>query len=304
MANKDDKTKKMAARPLLLRETVHTHAGAVAVVFLAAAAALVWSAAAAFTPSGVLSVSFLDVGQGDAILIESPSGAQVLIDAGAGRGVLREISAHTSWLDRTLDVVIATHPDMDHIGGLPYVLERYNVAHVVESGVVDDGADAHALARAIADEAGVAMHTARRGQVFDLGDGALLEVLFPDRDVSGMEPNAGSVIVRLVYGDIAFLLTGDAPQAIEKYLVSLYGSSLSANVLKAGHHGSKTSSADVFMSAVGTTYAVISRGCDNSYGHPHREVLDTLAQFDVLVLDTCERGTITFVSDGRSVFLK
>jgi beta-lactamase superfamily II metal-dependent hydrolase len=108
----------------------------------------------------------------------------------------------------------------------------------------------------------------------------------------------------LVYGDTSFLFTGDSPQAIEKYLVSLDGTRLKSDVLKVGHHGSKTSSASVFVGYVSPQYAVLSRGCANSYGHPHQEVLDTFARFEIEMLDTCKEGTITFVSDGTTVRLR
>lgn len=251
--------------------------------------------------AGMLTVSFLDVGQGDAVFISAPSGRQLLIDGGKNRAVIRQLSRVMPWYDRSIDVVLATHPDADHIGGLPDVFARYDVDLVVHSSVQDaEGADAMAFDAAVADE-GVESIVAERGQTIDLGGGAYLEVLFPDRAVPLIETNTGSVIVRVVYGETSFMLTGDSPKSIEEYLVRLDADLLEADVLKVGHHGSRTSSSLAFVGFVAPEYAVYSRGCDNSYGHPHDEVKETFAKLSILTLDTCEEGTITFVSDGKTV---
>lgn len=273
--------------------------GIVLIIFFAITLGI-WWAVAREDRNGILTVSFLDVGQGDAIFIDAPSGRQVLIDGGKGRVVLRELGKQMPWYDRSIDLALATHPDQDHIGGLVDVLARYAVDTILESSVFDDGSDAKAFEEASARE-GAARFIAERGQIIDLGEGAYLEVLFPDRDVPGLETNTGSVITRLVYGETAFMLTGDSPQSIEKYLVQLSGEALASNVLKVGHHGSKTSSHESFVGFVNPEYAVYSRGCDNSYGHPHADVRALFARFEIETLDTCEEGTITFVSDGRSV---
>jgi competence protein ComEC len=249
----------------------------------------------------MMRVSFLDVGQGDAVFIEAPNGRQMLIDGGKSRAVIRQLSHVMPWYDRTIDVVLATHPDADHIGGLPDVFKRYRVGLILESSVRDeDGVDAEAFEKAAADE-GAERLVAERGQVIDLGGGARLEILFPDRGVPGIETNTGSVIVRLVYGEISFMLTGDSPKAIEEYLVRLDGKSLESEVLKVGHHGSRTSSAFSFVGFVSPEFAVYSRGCDNSYGHPHDEVKEVFAKFGIPTVDTCEGGNITFISDGKTV---
>lgn len=263
----------------------------------------VWWAVAREERSGILAVSFLDVDQGDAIFIDAPSGRQVLIDGGKGRVVLRALGKQMPWYDRSIDVILATHPDQDHIGGLVDVLARYAVDTIVESSVFDNGSDAKALEEAAARE-GAERIIAMRGQVIDLGGGVHIEILFPDRDVPGLETNTASIVARLVYGDTSFMLTGDSPQSIEKYLVLLSAEELASSVLKVGHHGSKTSSHESFVGFVNPEYAVYSRGCDNSYGHPHADVRALFARFEIPTLDTCEEGTITFVSDGRSVSLR
>ena len=276
----------------------------IVVLILFALAIGIWYAVISEDRGGKLTVSFLNVGQGDAIFIDAPSGRQALIDGGRGRVVLRELARASPWWDRSIDVVVATHPDLDHIGGLPDVLARYRVGLVMRSSVLDEGSADSAAFDAAADaeaKQGAALLVAKRGQIIDLGGGASMEVLYPDRDVSGVETNAGSIVARLVYGETAFMLTGDAPQAIEEYLALLDGKELHSNVLKAGHHGSKTSSSALFVGFVNPNFGVFSRGCDNSYGHPHAEVVALFARFEILALDTCKDGAITFISDGTSV---
>lgn len=247
-----------------------------------------------------LTVAFFDVGQGDATFIESPTGVQVLIDGGPDASVLRALSTEMGFFDRTIDVVIATHADSDHVGGLPDVFERYAVATVVLTENTGESTTADEF-RTRAHEEGAALHLARSGTVYDLGGGALLTILFPDRDVALLESNASSIIARLEYGETEFLFTGDAPAAVEEYLVSVHGSALQSDVLKVGHHGSKTSTSELFLEAVAPTYAVISAGKDNRYGHPHADVLKTIADAGAQSLGTYEEGTLTFKSDGKNI---
>jgi competence protein ComEC len=269
---------------------------------LAIALLVVWYAVVAEERNGVLTVAFLDVGQGDAIFIDSPTGRQVLIDGGPGRGVLRELSSVMPFYDRSIDVVLATHPDADHIGGLVDVLERYRVSFVIRPGISNDTPISSSFIERTKSEKAEEIF-ARRGQVFYLGSGARLEILFPDRDVSDVETNTGSIVARLVYGDVSFIFTGDSPQAIEEYLLALDGEALAADVLKAGHHGSRTSSGELFVGFVRPKYAVLSYGCDNQYGHPHAEVLDTLNKFEIDTIDTCTKGTIIFKTDGSNLIV-
>lgn len=248
-----------------------------------------------------LAVSFLDVGQGDSILIETPSGADVLIDAGRDRSALRRIGQELGPLDRTIDMVIATHPDADHIGGMPAVFEQYGVRSYVSSGVRSDSNPSLALQGSVLEEAGVKTILAKRGSRIHLGDGVYADVLFPDRMVPAMETNTGSVIVRLVYGSTAFMLTGDAPDEIEDWLVALDSDSLKSTVLKAGHHGSRTSSSEAFIAATDPEIVIVSAGKDNSYGHPHAEVVERIQNSGATLYSTAEQGTIRLESDGASV---
>lgn len=249
---------------------------------------------------GRLTVSFLDIGQGDSIFIDSPTGNQMLIDGGPGSIVLQRIAEVSPWWDRSIDVVLATHPDIDHTNGLADVFARYDVRYIFlpsVKGVTDDWL---ATLRA-ASSTSAHKIIEQRGQVIDLGGGAYAEILFPDRLLPNVDTNDASAVVHLIYGTTSFLFTGDLPQAEENYLVGLDGASLHADVLKAGHHGSKNSSSAAFIADVNPSYAVFSRGCDNKYGHPNQEVVDRFASFGIPTSDTCTEGTVTFVSDGHRV---
>lgn len=261
---------------------------------------LVWAnVITSHTP--LLRVSVLDVGQGDAIFIQSPTGTQILIDGGRDRSVLRRLPREMPLLDRSIDVVIETHPDADHIGGLPGVFDRYRVSYFLSPGVEHSTSDTLALAYALQSERGVTSVTARRGMRLDIGGGAYIDILYPDRDIKTVETNTGSIVARLVYGDTAFMLTGDAPASVEEWLVALDGETLESDVLKAGHHGSKTSSSAVWLEMVSPEFVAISAGEGNSYGHPAPEVLERIRAEGAAILSTIEEGTIRFTSDGVAV---
>jgi len=271
-------------------------------IILGVFTALIWYAVLT-THRGNLRVSFLNIGQGDAIFIESPTGNQMLIDAGPNAKVLRELGKVMPFYDHSIDIALATHPDKDHIGGFADVLNLYNVNTFLEDGNesetnIDDTMEA------IADQKGVRRIIAERGMVIDLGGGAKIFILYPIGNVEGWETNRASIIAKLVYGNTSFMLTGDSPQEIEKYLVGLDGEKLDSDVLKAGHHGSRTSTSVEFVSAVTPTMAIISAGKDNSYGHPHKETIETLQAAHAEILSTAEMGTITLESDGQAIVRK
>lgn len=279
------------------------YAPAIIIGVLAFLSIFIWTKVLWNEQTPVLSVTFLDVGQGDAIFIETPSKRQLLIDGGPDGSVLRELGKVMPFWDRSIDVVVATHPDADHIGGLVEVLSRYEVSALIRSGVEHDTPVTRALFTT-RDERDVAEVIARRGQVFDFGDGVYVTILFPDRDVTHLESNTGSIILKVSYGEHSFLLTGDSPQAIERYIVSLDGGYIQSDVLKAGHHGSKTSSFEGFIGFANPKHVVVSRGCENRYGHPHQEVLEAFGKFELEILDTCAHGTVGFESDGSMLHVK
>lgn len=270
---------------------------------LCAGTIFVWYAVAAEERAGKLTVVFLDIGQGDAIFIESPTGNQVMIDGGPPGSVLRPLGKVMPFYDRTIDMLIVTNPDKDHFAGFLDVLRAYKVGAVMEPGTTGASAEYGAF-EALVEAESVQKLLARRGQKIQLGGGATLDILFPDRDVAGMNTNDGSIVARLSYGNTSVLFTGDAPQNIEHYLVALDGKKLKSDVLKVGHHGSRTSTSAEFVGVVAPSTAVISDGKNNTYGHPHQETLDTLAQFGTSVRRTDLLGTIVLVSDGETVKLR
>jgi competence protein ComEC len=268
-------------------------------VCLVAADAFIWQAVFVHERN-VLTVAFLDIGQGDAIFIESPNGNQMLIDGGRTKKVLRELADAMPFHDRTIDVVIATHPDSDHIGGLVDVLKSFDVHFFLVSGARSDTGFERSL-ESVAEEKNIPRLLARRGMNIALGRGAHFEILFPDRDVSDFETNDASIVGILRYGGTSFYLSGDSPQRIEKYLVGEYGDKLKVTVLKLGHHGSRTSTSEALLAAASPEYAVAQVGKDNPYGHPHQEVLDLLARFGIPLLRNDEDGRIVFKSDGETL---
>ncbi len=256
------------------------------------------------TQSNVLRVSFLNVGQGDAVLIQGPTGNQILYDAGPPTGAtLRALADELPFWDRSIDVVVLSHPDMDHIGGFPEVFKRYAIAVALEPGVTSTNGVYDESQAAIVRE-GAAHFIAKKGMLIDLGGGAVAEVLYPDHDTTDMETNSASIVLLIRYGETSFLLSGDLPKHIEEYLVGVYGEQLRANVVKIGHHGSRTSTSPYWLAAVQPDVAVISAGKENSYGHPHKEVIDTLAKTAVTTLITHEEKRIVFESDGTVVIRK
>lgn len=263
----------------------------------------VWYAVA-HTPPKVLRVSFLDIGQGDSVLVQGPTGRQMLIDGGPDQSVLRQLPKVMGPLDRTLDLVVETHPDADHITGLAGVFARYQVGAFMEPGRPDDTTPAAALAAAVATEPRLVHVLGRAGERIDLGGGAYALVLSPAGDVSQLPTNNASVVMKVVYGKTSVMLTGDAPSTIEDYLVKKDGAELQSDLLKAGHHGSKYSTDDAWLAAVHPSVVVISAGKDNRYGHPNPETIARIGNEGARIFSTIDQGTMTFVSDGTTLAKK
>ena len=263
----------------------------------------VWLAGSERKPSDKLKVYFFDIGQGDSVFIDSPTHGRVLIDGGPNRSVLSELGKVLPFYDKRIDVVIETHPDKDHIGGLPEVVKRFKVGAFLEPGVESENSIDDELKSRL-DERGIPQLLARRGMTIDFGDGAKLYILFPNQDVSRWETNDASIIAKLVYGDKSFLFTGDAPVKVENILMSMDSEIIDSDVLKVGHHGSRTSTSELFVERVSPEYGIISAGKDNSYGHPHEEVINNLNKFAVKILNTANLGTIAFETDGKELIYK
>lgn len=247
-----------------------------------------------------LTFAMLDIGQGDALYIESPTGTQMLVDGGPPGQLMKQLPKMMPFFDKKIDAIMITNPDQDHIAGFADVLKSYKVGQVFEPGTFNESKIYQSIETAVK-EKNIPDTIARRGMRIDMGGGAVVDVLFPDRDVSTWTTNDGSIMAKLTYGTTSIMLTGDATAETEKILLSENSvAALHSTILKVGHHGSRTSTSPDFVQAVNPTYAVISDGRDNKYGHPHQETLDTLGQFGVQILRTDLVGNIILKSDGQN----
>ncbi|MCI0573117.1 MAG: MBL fold metallo-hydrolase [Myxococcaceae bacterium] len=259
---------------------------------------------------GPLVVHFFDVGQGDAALILSPTGKSVLIDGGppeAGEALARRVDA---LVDGPLDLVVLSHPHLDHLGGLTDVLERVGTRRFLDPGF-DHPSEAYRDLLTFLADRGIEVRTPELAPqkpdepvTVGLGGGASLTVLWPRRpvepflDTGRSDANANSIVARLTHGRVAVLFMGDAEKATEKHLLAL-GAPLKAQVLKVGHHGSKHASTKPFLARVQPEVAVISCGRGNEYGHPAKETLARLGSAGARVVRTDQVGEVRFTSDGE-----
>jgi len=238
-------------------------------------------------------VAFLDVGQGDAILV-SQGNYQMLIDGGRdGKLLLNKLGKYVPFWDRNIEVMLATHPDQDHIAGLINVLNSYNVKTVIKTG---DQSNTQTYKRFQDDIVGEKAENieAKKGTIIKFPSGAEAKIIYPFSeigDIQDSQSNSGSIVVKINYGENSFLLTGDFPKDKESEILD---SDISSKVLKVAHHGSKYSTSSEFLKKVNPTDAVISVGKDNSYGHPNEEVLILLKEKNINVLRTDERGDIVY----------
>jgi competence protein ComEC len=258
-------------------------------------------------PDNNLHVDFLDVGQGDSVLIMK-GGQQILVDGGPDpQSLLLALGHKMPFWDRTIDMAILTHPDADHLGGLVEVMKRYRVKHILAANITSDSALFSEWQDAIAQgDARCTMATS--GQCITLGDAVTLAVLNPGPHGAASDnrdSNQCSVVLRLKMGEASFLLTGDLPAETESELV-MARAGLRSTVLKVGHHGSDGSTSRAFLDVVDPRVAVISVGEDNGYGHPSQNVLSLLRDktgYDG-IYRTDEQGTIEFTTDGRRMWVK
>jgi len=250
------------------------------------------------TKKNNLEIVFLDVGQGDATLITTPNGRQILIDAGAKNDIGQKLSPHMSASDRSIDMVIMTHPDLDHVGGMISLVDRYDIDTVMHSGLLAGAPIYSAIAERVKQKQ-IPTTTAHAGQIIEIDKDVYLEIYSPYSGYDSLEANEYSIIMRLVYGDTSALLMGDATKSNEYEIVNTYGDMLDSDILKIGHHGSQTSTSELLVDIVTPEYGVVSAGCNNRFGHPHGNVLSTLFSAQVEVLDTCNDGDVVFESDGE-----
>lgn len=273
------------------------------------AALLLFAAAPVRAGGGRLEVFFLDVGQGDAVFVSTPSGRTALVDAGPPESAARLVRFLRARLSGPIDVVVLTHPHADHVGGMIPAL-RVSGARRLYDPVLDHPSPIatafHRLVARLAREGAIEPHRVRADSTLpvDFADGSRLEFLAPSEPLiegTRSDVNANSVVCRLVFGEVAFLLAGDAGRPTESRLLRDRSGSLRAAVLKVGHHGSRGGTSPAFLRAVAPVLAVVTAGRDNAYGLPSAEVLGRLERAHVRVLRTDRDGTVAVRTDGTSL---
>lgn len=241
-----------------------------------------------------MKVHFINVGQGDSILIQSPNGKNMLVDGGsksAGPAVVKFLKDKKV---SKLDFVVATHPDADHIGGLIDVLKTFSVGNFVDSGQVHSTQTYLELLKLI-DSKQIKYIVPKAGDKLALDTAVSTTVL--NAAEKGDDNNEASIVLQLKYIGMTFLLTGDADVKQEKEIMAKYN--VRATVLKAGHHGSNTSSSSAFINAVKPKETILSYAKQNSYGHPHKDVVANLKKVGSKIYSTAEAGNITITTDGK-----
>jgi len=248
-----------------------------------------------------LEVNFFDIGQGDSIFIETPGNYQILIDGGPTNVILEKLGKEMDFWDRRIDLIILTHPEHDHIAGLIEVLKRYEVENIVWTGILRDTAEYKEWIRLIEEE-GSNIEIVQAGQRI-ITSNLFFQTLYPLENLKGQDvknTNNTSIINRLIFNNTSFLFLGDVYKSVERKLVS-NGTYLDSDILKVGHHGSKTSTSKELLESINPQAAVISAGKDNRYGHPHEQVLEILNDYGIKVLRTDEIGDIKIISDGDKI---
>ena len=253
--------------------------------------------------SKFLEINFFDVGQGDAIFIETPKHRQILIDGGPDLTILEKLGRKMPFWDRYIDLIILSHPEADHLTGLIEVAKRYKIGGILTTGIIRETAQYEEWAEIIKEE-NIPIYIAQADGVVNLDNDIKLFVLYPFESLSGKiikESNNTSIVAKLVFKDFELLLTGDIEKKVEKELVNSR-TNLASDILKIAHHGSKTSTTPEFVKAVKPIFAVIQAGKDNPYGHPHQNVLDVLSGINIFRTD--KDGDIEVLTDGAKFQVK
>ena len=254
----------------------------------------------------LLEVHFLDVGQGDAILIKTPQDQKILIDGGPDNSIVRELDQKMDHWENTIDLVILTHPHSDHVTGLNEVFKKYEVKKVYYTGVEHTSPDFIAWLELIK-EKNIPYYQIKARQNIIFSDNLKMEILFPDRDITNEQIdnlNNTSIALKLSHADIDLVLTGDAEEDLEHELIEKYGALLDSEILKLGHHGSKTASTMRFLEVVNPEIAIIQVGENNDFYMPHVRTLHTISKFDIDLYRNDLNGSVSVISDGTKYWLE
>ncbi len=257
-------------------------------------------------PDGKLHLVFCDVGQGDAILLTTPKGSQVLIDGGPNNKVLSCLGRKMPFWDREIELVVLTHPQADHLTGLIEVLRRYQVGAILTTKATNDTPEFQVWQQKISQKEAI-MRFVKKGDLIDLGSGANALVEWPiDGEFPFGQPsdlNASSVILKVQFGQFCALLTGDAPAEVFE-TISQTEQITFCPVFKVPHHGSRNSLSANFWRNIAPKLAIISVGKDNRYGHPHSEVINFLTTHGARILRTDREGNIEIITDGSAMGIR
>ncbi len=264
---------------------------------------LVWIFENKSRPDFLLHVDFLDVGQGDSMFIQTYLGNQILIDGGPTDKVLSELGKEMPFWDRTIDLLILTHPDADHSAGLIDVMKRYKVKKVILTKVTAPTATYQAFTKQLEIEHAEKIY-AQTGQRIWLDRATVFDVYYPPAGVEtqNLSTNNTGIFGKLIFGKTKILFTADTDSIVEDKVRAEFD--VHADILKVGHHGSKYSSSLEFIKAVSPKYGVIEVGTHNNYGHPTQEALNNLTTANVEIFRTDQNHTIEFISDGVNLYKK
>lgn len=269
-------------------------------IVLIALAIFIWSVVSAYQDNN-LYVYFLDIGQGDSVYIRTPQKHDIVIDGGPDNLVLSKIGKYMPFYDRKIELMILTHPHEDHINGLIEIVKRYNVEQILSSDAEYDSAAYYEWNRLIAQK-NISKVEAITDQEIRMGN-TIFNVFYPDADLTGTNIkniNNASIVGQLVYGETKILFTGDAEKEVENKLVENIGLDLDSDILKVGHHGSKTASTKKLINLVNPGVSIISAGVNNRYKHPHKETIVILEEYNSQIYRTDYHGDIKCWSDGNN----
>jgi len=257
-----------------------------------------------------LKVIFFDLGQAEAIFIKTPKGHQILIDGGSTKKILEKLSSEIPFWDRTIDLIILSHPDSDHLGGLNYILERYRVEYILWTGAKRETETFKKWLEKIEKEIKkekARVIIAQRGQKIKASE-VKIYIVYPFQNLKDKifknTANESSIVAKLSFFKNSFLFAGDINKKIEKELIETNSKDLKSEVLKVPHHGSKYSNSFDFLKKTKAQLAIISCGKDNKYNYPHPIVLKNLKNLDIKVLRTDQNGDIKLISDGNKIMIK
>jgi len=273
-------------------------------------ALIVWFLVLNQRPGRILETDFLDVGQGDAVLIKTPKGQTVLVDGGPNNKVLEKLGKYLAPLQKRIDIIILTHPHADHVSGLIEVLRRYSVGLVILNGVYLKTDNYDQFLNAIEDNK-VKVLIAEAGEAIHFDKDLEFDILSPNKNPAGLafnknsesfgtagnDVNDTSIVGKLIFNDFSIMFMGDATSKIENQILA-YGDNLKSDILKVGHHGSKYSSFPIFLKTVAPKAGIIEVGAKNFYGLPSQAALSRFKMFGANIFRTDQNGDIRVLSDG------